>query len=134
MQTQNPIDVVLAFVDTINRHDVKALVDIMSEDYTFIDSEGSVIKGREDMRKGWIAYFTLIPDYQISISETMQTPNAVGIFGLARGTYAVQGKLLEENKWEMPAAWRAVVKENKISEWQVYADNEPVRQIMAAQK
>lgn len=134
MHTQNPKDIVFGFVDAINRHDVKSLVDLMTEDHTFIDSEGSSVKGREEMRKGWIAYFTLIPDYQISISETMQTANSVGLFGIARGTYAVKGKLLEENKWEIPAAWRAVVRDNRISEWQVYADNEPVHRIMAAQK
>ncbi len=106
----------------------------MTEDYAFIDSEGSVVKGREAMRKGWITYFILIPDYQVSISETMQTADSVGLFGIARSTYAVKGKLLEENKWEIPAAWRAVVRGNQILEWQVYADNEPVRRIMAAQK
>jgi hypothetical protein len=26
--------------------------------------------------------------------------------------------------------WRAVVKDNKIALWQVYADNEPIRAIM----
>ncbi len=134
MHTQDPEGVVLGFVDAINRHDVKALVDLMTEDHTFIDSEGSSVKGREEMRKGWIVYFTLIPNYQVSISETMKTANPVGLFGIARGTYAVKGKLLEENKWEIPAAWRAVVRDNRISEWQVYTDNEPVRRIMAAQK
>ena len=27
-------------------------------------------------------------------------------------------------------AWRAVVKDNKIAVWQVFADNEPIRAIM----
>jgi SnoaL-like domain len=35
-----------------------------------------------------------------------------------------------QNFWKTPAAWRAVVKDGRISIWQVYADNEPIRAIM----
>jgi hypothetical protein len=35
-----------------------------------------------------------------------------------------------KNKWEIPAAWRAVVKNDQIAEWRVYADNSPVLRIM----
>ncbi|HTV60171.1 MAG TPA: hypothetical protein VMJ93_14965 [Verrucomicrobiae bacterium] len=48
-----------------------------------------------------------------------------------RGTLAVNGRLAKEHSWEIPAAWRAVVKDGLIAEWQVYCDNEPVRKIMA---
>jgi ketosteroid isomerase-like protein len=34
------------------------------------------------------------------------------------------------NYWKTPASWRAVVKDGRISVWQVYADNEPIRAIM----
>jgi hypothetical protein len=36
----------------------------------------------------------------------------------------------KQNYWKTPAAWRAVVKDGRISIWQVYADNEPIRAIM----
>jgi hypothetical protein len=50
--------------------------------------------------------------------------------GSARGTYAVGGNLPTENHWEVPSAWKAVVRNAQIAEWHVYADNQPVRKIM----
>jgi hypothetical protein len=32
--------------------------------------------------------------------------------------------------WQTPAAWHAVVRDGLIAEWQVYADNKPIRQRM----
>jgi hypothetical protein len=38
-----------------------------------------------------------------------------------------------ENHWNAPAAWRAVVRDGLIAEWQVYADNQSARKIMGVQ-
>jgi ketosteroid isomerase-like protein len=32
---------------------------------------------------------------------------------------------------QTPAAWKAVIREGKIMEWQVFADNKPVYEILA---
>jgi hypothetical protein len=53
------------------------------------------------------------------------------MLGKAAGTYAVDGQLPLENHWELPAAWKAVVRDGQVSHWQVYADNQPVRDIMS---
>ncbi len=53
------------------------------------------------------------------------------MLGTAQGTYARDGKLLPENKWSTPAAWRAQIKGSLVAEWRVYADNEPIRKLMA---
>ena len=45
------------------------------------------------------------------------------LLGSARGTYNVEGSLMEENLWEVPAAWKAVVKDGYVTEWRVFADN-----------
>ena len=60
---------ILAFVEKINAHDVEGLADLMSENHLFVDSLGSVQKGREKMREGWRGYFTLFPDYNIQNSS-----------------------------------------------------------------
>jgi len=52
------------------------------------------------------------------------------MLGTARGTYAPDGYLKPENRWETPLAIRAFVEEGLLTEWRVYADNEPVRQKM----
>lgn len=33
--------------------------------------------------------------------------------------------------WKTPVAWKAVIHEDKIAEWQVFADNKPVYEILA---
>jgi len=132
MRANVPCDLVLAFVAKINAHDVAGLCELMPEDHVFVDSLGNVIHGRETMRAGWKGYFAWFPDYEISITKAFHEGNMVALFGTARGTYCVDGKLLEENKWEIPAAWLAVVRYGLIAEWQVYADNSPVLRIMEA--
>jgi len=129
----NPEEIVLAFVDCINRHDVNGLCNLMTDDHLFIDSAGAKVQGREEMRKAWVGYFYMIPDYAIEVKAAMQKDSVVGLFGTTRGTYAAGKPLQDRNRWELPASWRAVVRDGKIAEWQVYADNEPVRRIIAGQ-
>jgi ketosteroid isomerase-like protein len=104
----------------------------MTEDHVFIDSLGMRVAGRQQMVKGWQAYFSMVPDYRITIDEIFASEDVVVMLGSAQGTYTSGGPLQPENKWRMPAAWRAVVRGPLIAEWQVYADNEPIRQIMRA--
>jgi ketosteroid isomerase-like protein len=128
------LDIVLGFVEAINRHDVKGLVALMTEDHCFVDGLGEVVRGRERMEKGWVGYFGWFPDYCVRVDEILSNGNMVGLFGTAQGTYSVNGKLLPENHWEIPAAWKAVVQGGHISEWHVYADNEPVWKIMGVKR
>jgi hypothetical protein len=46
--------------------------------------------------------------------------------GFASATYAPSGET-----WRIPAAWRAKVIEGRIAEWQVYADNKPVYELLS---
>jgi ketosteroid isomerase-like protein len=103
----------------------------MSEDHRFIDALGSIVQGREQMRKGWIGYFGMVPDYRIACEEIIERGDIVAAFGTAGGTYSPDGSMMDENRWEVPAAWRARVVDGLVSEWRVYADNEPIRQLMA---
>jgi ketosteroid isomerase-like protein len=123
-------DVAKEFVAVINRHDVDAIRGLMTEDHRFIDSGGMVIVGREEMRKAWIGYFNIVPDYLITISEVFTSGSTIVLVGIASGTYSSDGNLKPQDHWQTPAAWRAVVARGKIKEWQVFADNEPIRKIM----
>src|SRR5262245_38759840 len=129
MNRENSIDVALAFIRQINAHDVAALCDLMTGDHLFVDSLGARFQGKEPMRVGWTMYFDMVPDYEIVHDEVLSNGTTVVALGLARGTYAVGGKLLDENRWSAPGAWRAVVRDKLIAEWQVY-DNDPIRKIM----
>jgi ketosteroid isomerase-like protein len=130
----NPVETVLHSLNLINQRDVDKLVELMAEDLVFIDSLGQSIHGREKMRAGWRAYYAFCPDYWVSHEEIFQQGNVVAVFGSAGGTIAANGKLPPENKWQVPAAWRAVVEGSLVKEWQVYADNKPVYDILAKSK
>jgi len=126
-----PEEVARAFVQAIHAHDMNALMQLMSDDHTFIDSLGNSVRGKETMRKGWEGYFSMVPDYTVSIDEICSMGDIVMIFGSASGTYTTDGKLLPENRWKTPAAFRATIQGDKVKEWRVYADNEPIRQLIS---
>jgi len=123
-------EVVLAFVSAINRCDVEELCRLMTDDHLFVDTGGGQYRGRETMRSGWLGYFSMVPDYTIEIQETVADGPLVIVVGTARGTYSPDGKLDPADRWSTPAAWRAVVAGGQVAVWQVFADNEPIRQIM----
>jgi ketosteroid isomerase-like protein len=118
------------FIEAINRHDVDAIGELMSEDHTFVDSGGDVYKGNEQMRQGWADYFRMFPDYKIEAPEFVVSSDTIVLLGKASGTYTTDGKLRPENRWEIPAAWKAVIVDEKIKLWQVFADNTPVMEII----
>jgi ketosteroid isomerase-like protein len=130
MDTKDPTAVVLQFIDRVNAADVDRLCALMTEDHVFVDGLGNRFVGRDKMRAGWRGYFTWFPDYRISHEEVLQDRNVVAIFGTASGTYAVGGRLLKENHWEVPAAWKAIVRDGEIAEWHVYCDNQQARRLL----
>jgi ketosteroid isomerase-like protein len=120
-----------AFVRAINRQDPDDLAALMSPGHKFVDSLGNIVEGRENMRKGWMGYFRMVPDYTLAIEETYDNGPVVLLLGQAQGTYAREGKIDPENSWRTPIAVRAHVEDGLVAEWRVYADNEPLRRLMA---
>ena len=68
-------------------------------------------------------YFSMFPDYQIEVESTVAGGNLVLACGFASATHAPS-----RTAWRIPAAWRARVEDERIAEWQVYADNKPVHE------
>jgi ketosteroid isomerase-like protein len=129
----SPADTVLAFIRAINSHEIATLTNLMMTDHEFVDSLGVVAGGRDQMRQAWIAYFFMIPDYSIDVTGVFSLGTSVVVTGKASGTVAVRGELPSANTWEMPMAAQAEVRDGRIARWQVFADNEPVRQILNRQ-
>ncbi len=123
-------EVALSFVDAINSHDVDRLSELMTEDHTFIDADGTRVCGRQRMKQGWVDYYTMVPDFDIHIDETYLGENIVVFLGTAEGTFSQAGALLPENHWAVPAAWRAVVVGSRVAVWQLYVNPEPMRKIL----
>jgi limonene-1,2-epoxide hydrolase len=116
------VTVVAAFIAAINRHDLAAISDLMTENHTFVDSWGRNVSGREEIVPAWKVYFGMFPDYEIRVDSMLADNGIVAVFGLASGTYNGKRGLVPENRIVMPAAWRAGVEDGKVKLWQVYAD------------
>jgi hypothetical protein len=72
-----------------------------------------------------------VPDYRIDVDRVLVDGPHVVLLGVAHGTYSADGTLQAENAWSTPAALRALIHDGLVAEWQVYADNEPIRRRMA---
>lgn len=114
--------VVLAFIDAINHSDTAGMLKLMADDYLFIDSMGVVSSDPASHIEGWGVYFRMFPDYRITVDCIISEKSLVAVFGSAAGTYNGKRGLVPDNLVKMPAAWKAVVENNKIKVWQVYAD------------
>jgi ketosteroid isomerase-like protein len=130
MPESDAVRTALRFVNEINRHDVAALLSLVSDDHVFVDALGQEVRGRERLREAWSGYFELFPDYRILIEDHMQAGVVVGLFGSASGTRAIDGALPPTGRWKIPAAWKVVVREGRVERWQVYDDTEPVRKLV----
>ncbi len=120
------VRIALHFVNEINRHDVTALLALVSDDHVFVDALGHEVRGRDRVREAWTAYFGMVPDYRILIEDHMAAGVVVALFGSASGTCAGDAVPAPSRRWKIPAAWKAVVRDEHVERWQVYADNEPV--------
>jgi ketosteroid isomerase-like protein len=124
------VEVAMAFVAAVNTGSVDLLGVLMTKDHVFIDSDGAEYRGRSRMVPGWKEYFNLVPDYKIIVNEAFVAGATVMLTGEAAGTFAQDGLLKTENSWKVPAAWRAVVRGDKVAVWQLYVNPEPMKIIL----
>lgn len=73
LQLEEPIRVVLAFNDALNRHDVESMMQLMTEDCVFENTnpppEGSVYFGKAAVTQFWQDFFRQSPHAHIEIEE-----------------------------------------------------------------
>lgn len=117
-----PTETALAFVSAINAKDIARLAELMTEEHKFIDGDGSEHVGKDGMKVGWKEHFKLIPDLTLSVSIQFEEKDTVILVGKSEGTIIDNGILKKENSWQVPSAWRVVIKSEKVSEWQLYAN------------
>lgn len=106
------------FVEAINQQNVPRLIEMMAEDFQFIDTYGKS-ENKEAMKSGWPGYFEWFPDYQIDIEESLANESCVILIGGASGSYLGQA----EKQWAFPAAWKVVAADQQIKIWQVFCDS-----------
>ena len=121
METKE-IRIVQTFNNAINEGNVELLSSLMTEDHTFIDASGAAHSGVKEMTEGWKDFFHIFPDYKNNFENILQDGNLVVALGTACGTYNGNRGLIPENRIKWTAAWKAIVENDKIKLWQVYAD------------
>ena len=120
-------DVARKFVGMINEHDLDGLVALMTDDHVFVDSLG-IRFSRPAIEIGWKEYFDVVPDYWVRIDRMLPDEDVWILIGAAGGTYVPKGGVMNpDNKWETPAVWLAKIRGEKVAEWRIYSDNEPIR-------
>lgn len=115
--------IVSAFIERINAHDPEGVIGCCTTDHRFTDSAGTVLSGGEALDRAWRGYFNLFPDYHITIECAVRDGDLVLLTGWASASF-------RGTAWQVPAAWRALVRDGWIAEWQVFADNTTVRDLM----
>ena len=125
--TWDPASVVLQFVERINEHDVEGLIRLITPEHRFIDAQGNVIQGRENIRGAWQFFFEAVPGYWLKVEDFSREGDTVAVIGTAQGIRPGEGTP-EERCWRTPVAVWARVENEKVSEWRVFADLEPLRQ------
>jgi ketosteroid isomerase-like protein len=114
--------VITDFVVAINNHDVLAILGALSDDHVFVDAYGTELTGHNALAEAWYTYFKWFPDYTIEIKEMICGNDVYALFGFASGTYLAAVDENNAKYWRLPAAWKAIISEDKISLWQVYCD------------
>lgn len=111
-------DTIMNFVEVINNKNLTYMIDMMSENFYFIDTYGDK-SNKEQMKTGWQGYFDWFPDYLIEVSDYIEGDEFSMIIGKASTSY--RGN--KEKYWKFPACWKVIVNGNKIQTWQVFCDS-----------
>lgn len=122
--------VVRKFIRLINEGEVDKLIRLMTDSHRFVDSLGITFEGKEIMHGAWKGFFSMVPDYKIEIENIIVQNDLTVIFGRAKGTVSSGNRLYKTNSFDIPACWKAIVENEKIKEWRVYADNTNVHKLI----
>ncbi len=111
--------VALNFNVKINQRDLDGLVELMTDDHTFIDIPGEIHKGKSVMKKGWGEFFESYPDYRNVFTSVTVNDNLVVMVGYSTCSH---------KQLDGPSIWTAKVRDERVSEWRVYEDTASNRQ------
>jgi len=115
------------FVDAINQHAI-GIYSLLTDDHKFIDAQGNEITGKDKMKIAWQGYFELFPDYKIEVIDVFESVNVIGAFGSASGSF----KNDKKNQF-LKLPWKAIIENDKVKLWQVYADTKIPYDIISGQ-
>lgn len=115
-------DLVIQFNNCITERDLSGLSDLFSEDHVFIDSAGSMVKGKSSCLEVWKGFFTTFPDYYNEFDRVEEMGGFVAVAGRS---------VCSDSRLHGPALWRAVIVDDLIAEWHVLDDTEENRRTLS---
>ena len=119
------VETAFRFVESINRQEVEKLTDMMTDSHRFVDLSGEEHVGRAVMRKGWLDYFRMCPDYLIHVCEFHHRGDRVYLIGRTTGSHL---DLPWREEFQDTVIWIADVEGERLSLWKVVADTPETRQ------
>ncbi|WP_128429983.1 YybH family protein [Streptomyces cyaneus] len=114
----DPVDVVRRFNAAINDQDLTDLASLMSDDHTFVDTDGGTVRGKQACLDAWRGFFTAFGDYRNVFTELTVHDDVATVSG-----YSVCSR----PELAGPALWTARVTGALVGEWRVYEDTPQVR-------
>jgi hypothetical protein len=84
-RSADPASIAVLFNDCINGRNVEALTHLMTDDHTFIDTEGNAVSGRLACRAAWEGFFEAFPRLQ----QRLRSGNRRRQLGHHRGPLAL---------------------------------------------
>jgi ketosteroid isomerase-like protein len=111
MDSSELMSTALRFNERINQQDLMGLAELMTSDHTFIDSRGSITKGKEAMKEGWREFFKQYPDYRNNFTCVTVQSNFVVMVGYSTCSH---------KPLNGPNIWTAKIRRRRVSEWRVY--------------
>jgi ketosteroid isomerase-like protein len=119
-----PIAVVISFIDGINRADLRALADLMTDDHTLRVLDEEPLVGRGANVDAWDGYFSSFPDYVIHPRWIAATDGRVAVLGATTGSHL---RLPDHEERRLDVIWRAEVVDGRVSEWRICEDGPELR-------
>ncbi|MDQ4118371.1 MAG: nuclear transport factor 2 family protein [Actinomycetota bacterium] len=110
----------LQFNASINAGDADGLAARMTDDHAFVDTAGSVVRGREACREAWRGFFEAFPTYRNEFDRVHVTADGL-VVAVGRSVCADHAAL------DGPAIWTARVAGDLVAEWRVHEDTSEVR-------
>ncbi len=105
------------FVAAVNAHDADALGDLVTDDFTYIDSWREGVTGRDRVVEGSRQLFLADPGFRIEVESASYSDP----FALLRGWVNSANPDVGRRR----AVWRARCQNGRIAEWQAWAEGRP---------
>ena len=114
-----PVAAVVSFIDGINRGDVAHLGSLMTDDHRLQVFDEPPLDGKDANIQAWRGYASSFPTYVIYPHELVATNTEVVVLGHTTGSHL---DLPDQQESAQTLLWRAIVRDGRLSLWQLFAD------------